>query len=121
MIKGAIFDVDGTLLNSMPVWENLGELYLKSVGVEAEPGLGEELSAMSLPQGADYLIQHYHLGKTRNKVLDGINQQVRDFYAQKVPLKPGVRDFLEGLREYRIPMVIVTRSEERRVGKECRL
>ena len=111
MIKGAIFDVDGTLLNSMPVWENLGELYLKSVGVEAEPGLGEELSAMSLPQGADYLIQHYHLGKTRNKVLDGINQQVRDFYAQKVPLKPGVRDFLEGLREYRIPMVIVTSSD----------
>ncbi len=99
MIKGAIFDVDGTLLNSMPVW------------VEAEPGLGEELSAMSLPQGADYLIQHYHLGKTRNKVLDGINQQVRDFYAQKVPLKPGVRDFLEGLREYRIPMVIVTSSD----------
>lgn len=115
MIKGAIFDVDGTLLNSMPVWENLGELYLRSLGIDAEPGLGEELSAMSLPQGADYLISHYHLGKTRSRVLEGINQEVRDFYAEKVPMKAGVRDFLNGLREHKIPMVIVTTSDRRNV------
>lgn len=115
MIKGAIFDVDGTLLNSMPVWEHLGELYLRSLGIDAEPGLGEVLSTMSLPQGADYLISHYHLGKTRNRVLEGINQEVRDFYAEKVPLKAGVREFLEGLREYKIPMVIVTTSDHRNV------
>lgn len=111
MIKGAIFDVDGTLLNSMPVWENLGELYLRSIGVEAEKGLGEALSTMSLPQGADYLIQHYHLGKTRSRVLEGINREVRDFYAEKVPLKAGAREFLDGLREHKIPMVIVTTSD----------
>lgn len=111
MIKGAIFDVDGTLLNSMPVWSNLGEIYLHSLGIEAEAGLGETLSAMSLPQGADYLIQHYHLAKTRNKVLEGINREVRDFYAEKVPLKAGVHHFLDGLKEHRIPMVIVTTSD----------
>lgn len=32
MVKGVIFDVDGVLLNSMPVWENLGELYLQKFG-----------------------------------------------------------------------------------------
>lgn len=111
MIKGVIFDVDGTLLDSMPVWLNLGKLYLESLGIEAEEGLGEELSTMSLQQGADYLIQHYHLGKTRNKVLDGINQGVRDFYAKSAPLKPGAREYLEGFRKYKLPMVAVTTSD----------
>ena len=103
MIKGAIFDVDGTLLNSMPVWSNLGEIYLRSLGIEAEKGLGEALSAMSLPQGADYLIHHYHLGKTRGKVLEGINREVKDFYAEKVPLKNGVRNFRWGLGSMGFP------------------
>ena len=58
MIKGVIFDVDGVLLNSMPVWENLGELYLNSLGLEAEKDLGEILFAMSLEEGAEYLITH---------------------------------------------------------------
>ena len=120
MIKGAIFDIDGTILNSMPVWENLGELYLRSLGIQAEKGLGEVLSAMSLQQGADYLIRHYHLSKTRSKVLDGINQEIRDFYMDKVPLKAGVREFLEGLKEHGLPMVIVTSSERKNVEAALR-
>ena len=55
MIKGVIFDVDGVLLNSMPVWENLGELYLDHLGIEAEKNLGETLFEMSLEEAADYL------------------------------------------------------------------
>lgn len=56
MIRGVIFDVDGVLLNSMPVWENLGELYLKGRGIAAEKGLGEKLFTMSLEEGARYMI-----------------------------------------------------------------
>ena len=54
MIKGVIFDVDGVLLNSMPVWENLGELYLRHLGIEAEKDLGTKLYTMSLEQSAEY-------------------------------------------------------------------
>lgn len=106
MIKGAIFDLDGTLLNSMPIWENMGELYLKSLGVEAEKGLSGVLYPLNMQQGAEYLVEHYHLELTKEEVLEGINRQIRDFYAQRVPLKEGARDFLEGLRERRIPMVV---------------
>ena len=111
MIRGVIFDVDGVLLNSMPVWENLGELYLKRKGISAESGLGEILFSMSLEEGADYLISHYGLELTREQVVKGLAREVRDFYAERVPLKEGVRRFLNEFRERKIPMVIATSGD----------
>ena len=48
MIKGVIFDVDGVLLDSMSAWENLGQMYLKHLGISAEADLGEILSPMAV-------------------------------------------------------------------------
>lgn len=111
MIRGVIFDVDGVLLNSMPVWENLGELYLKSRGIQAEKGLGEILFSMSLEEGADYLISHYGLDRNRDQVVKELAGEVNDFYARRVPLKAGVRQYLEEFREKKIPMVIATSGD----------
>ena len=113
MIKGVIFDVDGVLLNSMPIWENLGELYLRSLGVEAEKDLGEILFTMSLEEGADYLISQYGLNKTPEEIVEGLNREVRDFYAERVPLKEGVREFLYEFNEKKIPMVIATSGDRK--------
>ena len=113
MIKGVIFDVDGVLLNSMPIWENLGDLYLRSLGVEAEKDLGEILFTMSLEEGADYLISQYGLNKTPEEIVEGLNREVRDFYAERVPLKEGVREFLYELNEKKIPMVIATSGDRK--------
>ena len=113
MIKGVIFDVDGVLLNSMPIWENLGELYLRSLGVEAEKDLGEILFTMSLEEGADYLISQYGLNKTPEEIVEGLNREVRDFYAERVPLKEGVREFLFEKKKKKIPMVIATSGDRK--------
>lgn len=111
MIRGVIFDVDGVLLNSMPVWENLGEIYLERLGIEAEKGLGETLFAMSLEEGADYLIENYGLKQTPGEIIAGLNREVQDFYGRKVPLKEGVRGYLEEFRDRKIPMVIATSGD----------
>ena len=113
MIKGAIFDADGTLLNSMPIWENLGELYLKSLGMEAKKGLGDVLFTMSMEQGAEYMIKEYHLELTAQQVMDGVNKEIEEYYAKRVPLKEGVRAFLEGFREQHIPMVVATTGDRK--------
>ena len=52
MIQGAIFDADGTLLDSMGMWDTVGERYLASLGIPARPGLREILFPMSLTQCA---------------------------------------------------------------------
>ena len=92
MIRGVIFDVDGVLLNSMPVWENLGEIYLERLGIEAEKGLGETLFAMSLEEGADYLIENYGLKQTPGEIIAGLNREVQDFYGRKVRSKKACAD-----------------------------
>ena len=113
MIKGVIFDVDGVLLNSMPVWENLGELYLNSLGIQAEKDLGEKLFAMSMKEGADYLISQYGLEKSPEEIIEGLAKEVRGFYADKVPLKEGVRQYLYEFKERKIPMVIATSGDRK--------
>lgn len=113
MIRGVIFDVDGVLLNSMPVWENLGELYLNRLGIEAEKGLGDTLFTMSLEEGADYLISRYNLEKTPEELIKGLNREVQDFYENRVPLKEGVRQYLQEFRERKIPMAIATSGDRK--------
>ena len=48
MIRGAIFDLDGVLLDSMGIWKDLGARYLRSLHIQPEPGLNEILFAMSI-------------------------------------------------------------------------
>ena len=52
MIRGTIFDLDGVLLDSMGIWEDLGARYLRRLHITPEPGLNEILFTMSMEQGA---------------------------------------------------------------------
>ena len=52
MLKCAVFDFDGTLFDSMPLWDSAGERYLRSLGTEPKPNVREEIRAMSLDQSA---------------------------------------------------------------------
>ena len=112
MTAGVIFDVDGVLLDSMPVWNQAGELYLQSLGIKAEPDLGKILFPMSMQAGASYLLQHYPLtGLTKKEVMTGINKTIQDFYFYKAPLKAGVKHFLSMLHKKGIPITIATSSD----------
>ena len=60
-IKAVIFDMDGTLLDSMQVWVHVGEQYLRNRGIEPEEGLGDVLFPMSMWDGAVYVKEKYGL------------------------------------------------------------
>ena len=80
-IQGAVFDVDGTLLDSMEIWENLSERYLESMGVKPEPGLSRILNTMSTRQGTQYLIEHYGLQLDIRQAMERINKMLNGFYS----------------------------------------
>ena len=113
MINGVIFDVDGVLLNSMPIWENLGELYLRELGIEAEKDLGKKLFTLSMEEAAEYLTSRYNLDKSVEEVVSGFVRAVKEFYEERVPLKEGVREYLNEFRARKIPMVIATSGDRR--------
>ena len=115
MNKGAIFDVDGTLLDSMPVWENAPDRFLEGLGIEAEPGLFEIMLRMSLDEGAAYLKSAYKLDMTYQEIKDGVLGVIRDFYFYQAQPKPGAREFLQELKERHIPMYIATSSNREHI------
>ena len=110
MTKGAIFDLDGVLLDSMGIWNDLGARYLRSLGVAPEPGLNEILFSMSMEQGAEYLHTHYPLGQPAAEIEAGIETMLRDFYYNEGPAKPGAAALLAALAAKGIPMAAATSS-----------
>ncbi len=107
-IKGIIFDFDGTLFDSMCIWETAGADYLRSVGYDAKPNLGQTLWTMSLSQSAAYLKKTYALPFSEDEIINGINKTIEDFYFYRAAPKNGILPFLHHLRKKGIKLCIAT-------------
>lgn len=108
MIKGAIFDLDGVILDSMPVWEKAGEMYLGNLGLQVEFGLAKAMYCMSMSEGAKYLKERYRLDMDEEAIIEGINRTIEDLYSYQVQLKEGVEQFLKGMCQAGIKMTVAT-------------
>lgn len=115
MIRGMIFDFDGTLLDSMFIWETAGEVYLRSIGKEPQEDLQNALKPMSLLQSAAYIKEHYDIPMSVAEIMDGINHTVEDFYFHTVEPKSGVLEWLEELAAKDIKMCIATATDRYQV------
>lgn len=111
MIKGAIFDVDGTLLDSMEIWDTLGEDYLKSLGFSPKENLNETFKNMSLHQAAEYYISEYGVPLSVDEIMNGVNAMIENYYCHNALLKRGVLEFLKKLHEYGVKMCIATATD----------
>lgn len=110
-LKGAIFDMDGTLLDSMPVWYDIGSELLRKRGVRPNPDLDRTLKPMTLEEAARYLISEYQLHEKEKDIIDDINNLLRSHYAETIPLKPGVKKFLGRLRNSGVRMCVATATD----------
>jgi len=111
VIKGAIFDADGTLLESTAMWMKAGARYLSSLGIEASSSLGDKMFSMTLNDSAAFLREAFQMEESCEEIVAGINGTILQFYREDVSLKPGAKEFLEALHQLGIPMTLATATD----------
>ena len=90
----SIFDVDGTILDSMEVWNTLASRYIRSLKKEPEENLDEIVSGMSLEQSATYLKNYYKINKSEEVIISEVLHLISDYYMYEVKLMPGFKEFI---------------------------
>ncbi|WP_052011861.1 HAD family hydrolase [Youngiibacter fragilis] len=112
-ISGVIVDLDGTILDSMGMWKDLGKRYLEGMGIRPEEGLSEMLAPMGIDEACEYLRTRYTLPVGREKIHAGILAMIEDGYTKSLGLKYYAAEFLEGLRANGVKAVAATATERR--------
>ena len=116
--KGAIFDLDGTLVDSMPVWENLGSNYLKKLRIKPTEDIGETIKTMTLLECAHYFQREHGVTHTIEQIIMGFSNMISRQYEEDILLKPQVRPFLEKLRREGVRCCVLT-ANERHLAEAC--
>jgi len=109
--KGAIFDLDGTLLDSMHFWNDLGAEYLRHKGIIPPNNINEVLRTLSLEQSIRYFQEVYFIKGSENEIKKEIIGLIENQYRLKVPLKPSVIPFLDKLYNSNVKMCIATATD----------
>lgn len=111
MIKGVIFDVDGTLFDSMGTWHDSGYNVLKSLGIDADKRIGDIFFSMTMDEVIDYIKENFSINESRDFLKNGIHNQVEYAYRNEIELKPGVMRILDWMKDSKIPATIATSTD----------
>ena len=107
-IEGAIFDCDGTLLDSMPMWTNTCVSLLKRYGVDNAEQVFLEQESLDMDKKCFWYHEHLGIGESGEALLGELWGMVEHAYRTSVQPFPGCREFLETLAAANIPMVIAS-------------
>ena len=110
-MKGFIFDVDGTLLDSMHVWEHLGDELLNSYQIQARENLDERYATLSLQEALQDLHLRYLPQLDMQELAQGLSSLIKQRYAT-LHLKPGALSFVKKIHRLKLPMAIVSAGEK---------
>ena len=112
MIKLAIFDLDGTILDSMWVWNRVDETFLGRRGFLVPPDYLEHISTAGFLKAAEYTIERFGLNETTDEIMAEWNSMAKEEYAKTVGLSKGAFEYLGMLKDRGIRMAVATANHE---------
>ena len=119
-IKCAVFDMDGTLIDSLMTWDilwsKLGEKFLNDASFRPTCEDDKKVRTMTLKDAMELIHKTYGIGKSGAQLLDFADLMMTDFYRNEVCMKPGARECLEYLHENRVKMCIASATAPKLVA-----
>ena len=106
--KYKIFDLDGTLLDSMGAWRDLGKDYLLQKGINPPDNLNEIIAAMSMLESAAYFQEAFKIELSAEEIIKEVKMFIEYKYRHEFKLKPYVKEYLEKLENENTVMCIAT-------------
>ncbi|MGL5972378.1 MAG: HAD family hydrolase [Oscillospiraceae bacterium] len=108
-MKLAIFDLDGTLIDSMKVWRTVGyDFVVENCGVIPDQKLNSVLRTMSFPESAKFLTEKFNVDLSADEILHHWFSKIEYAYKNTIGLIDGVHDYLNKLKQENIKMCIAT-------------
>lgn len=111
-IKAAIFDMDGTLVDSLMLWDVLwsafGEKYFKNKDFRPSAKDDKAVRTLTLKDAMELIHKNYNMGESGQELLNFADNLMLDFYSNTVELKSGVREFLDYCKQNGVKMCIAS-------------
>lgn len=114
-IEAVIFDLDGTLIDSMWVWEKIDEEYLDRFNKEKPDDLSVMIEGRSFRETAELFKSKFQLPRSIEEIEEDWNNMAWDKYKSEVTLKKGAMKLLQTLKEKKIKMGIATSNSRKLV------